>query len=123
MPTPNGLVAIVDDEEPIRRALDRLMRSAGIESRSFASGNAFLEALPIAGLKCVVLDLHMPDMTGLEVQAQLATSSPHLPVVFITGHEDPEIQRRALALRPLAFLNKPIDSSNLLSAVDRLRND
>jgi len=63
----------------------------------------------------------MPGMSGLQVQARLATSWPHLPIIFITGHEDPEAQRRVLATRPLAFLHKPIDSSYLLGAIGSLR--
>jgi FixJ family two-component response regulator len=121
MNAPDRLVAIVDDEEPIRQALGRLLRSAGIKAQPFASGIAFLESMPIPGLRCVVLDIHMPGMTGLEVEARLATSWPQLPVIFITGHEDPEAQRRALATHPLAFLHKPVDSTYLLGAIGSLK--
>ncbi len=121
MVTPGRLVALVDDEASIRRALARLITSAGFEARAFDSGTEFLDAMPIAGLRCVVLDIHMPELTGLEVQARLAGSWPDVPVIFITGHEDSEAQRRALATRPLAFLNKPIDSTHLLNAIDGVR--
>jgi FixJ family two-component response regulator len=121
MNKPERLVAIVDDELPIRRAMERLLRSAGIESKLFSSGSEFLESMPIHGLRCVVLDIQMPGMTGLEVEAQLAKSWPHLPVIFITGHEDTEAQRRALAVRPLAFLNKPVDSTYLIGAISSLK--
>lgn len=110
-------VALVDDEASIRRALARLVGSAGFEARTFASGSEFLEAMPLADLRCVVLDIHMPELSGLEVQAQLARAWPGLPVIFITGHEDPEAQRRALATRPAAFLSKPVDSTHLLNAI------
>lgn len=121
MALPLRIVALVDDEASIRRALARLVNSAGLEAMPFASGIEFLNAMPIAGLRCVVLDIHMPDFDGLDVQARLARTWPDLPVIFITGHEDPEAQRRALAARPLAFLNKPIDSANLLNAIESVR--
>ena len=121
MNAPNAVVAIVDDEESIRRALGRLIRSAGYEGQLFAYGTDFLASMPIPGLRCVVLDMHMPGMSGLEVQIEMAKSWPHLPIIFITGHEDPEAQRRVLATRPLAFLHKPIDSSYLLGAIGSLK--
>jgi FixJ family two-component response regulator len=114
-------VALVDDEPSILRALSRLVGSAGFEPQAFASGTEFLGAMPIPGLRCVVLDIHMPEVSGLEVQTRLAHQWPGVPVIFITGHEDPEAQRRALAARPLAFLNKPINSTHLLNAIDGVR--
>jgi FixJ family two-component response regulator len=114
---PALVVAIVDDEAPIRRAFERLVRSAGMDTQAFASGADFLAALPIEGLRCVVLDLHMPGLDGLEVQARLARSWPQLPIIFVTGRQDPQAQQLALAARPLAFLNKPIDDHLLLDAI------
>jgi len=121
MPQTRRTVALVDDEPSIRRALSRLVGSAGFEPQAFASGSDFLSAMPIAGLRCVVLDIHMPESSGLDVQARLARQWPEVPVIFITGHEDAEAQRRALAARPLAFLNKPVDSTHLLNAIDGIR--
>jgi FixJ family two-component response regulator len=121
MPQTGRTVALVDDEPSIRRALSRLVGSAGFEPQVFASGADFLSAMPIAGLRCVVLDIHMPESSGLDVQARLARQWPEVPVIFITGHEDAEAQRRALAARPLAFLNKPVDSTHLLNAIDGIR--
>lgn len=121
MVPPLRLVALVDDEPSIRRALVRLVNSAGLEAMPFGSGVDFLNAMPIAGLRCVVLDIHLPDLGGLDVQTRLARAWPDVPVIFITGHEDPEAQRRALAARPLAFLTKPIDSVELLGAIDSAR--
>ena len=118
---PELLVAIVDDEAPIRVALGRLLRSAGFESIAFACGSDFLESMPIPGLSCVVLDVQMPGMTGLEVEAQLVKLRCHVPVIFITGHEESETQRSALAKRPLAFLHKPVASSYLIGAIETLR--
>jgi two-component system, LuxR family, response regulator FixJ len=114
---PAPVVAIVDDEAPIRRALERLMRSAGLDAQTFACGADFLASLPIAGLRCVVLDVHMPGLDGLEVQSHLTKSWPQLPIIFVTGREDPQAQQRAMAARPLAFLKKPIDDHLLLDAI------
>jgi len=114
------LVAVVDDDAAIRRALARLLRSAGFESRSFASAVDFVNSLPLTGLRCVVLELHMPGMDGIEVQARLAGMSPPVPVIFITGHEDPATVKHALAQRPLAIMVKPIDDSVLLDAIAKV---
>ena len=118
---PELLVAVVDDDAPIRVALGRLLRSAGFESLAFACGSDFLKSMPIPGLSCVVLDVQMPGMSGLEVEAQLTKLRHYVPVIFITGHEDSETQRRALGTRPLAFLHKPVASSYLIGAIETLR--
>jgi FixJ family two-component response regulator len=110
-------VAIVDDEEAIRRALVRLMRSAGLEARCFASGAEFLDSLALREPRCVVLDLHMPGMNGFEVQARLAHSWPKLPVIVVTGHHTSETHAQALSTRPIAYLLKPIDDRLLLDAI------
>ena len=91
------LIAIVDDEEPIRKALRRLLRSAGMDVESFPSGVEFLESLTTEWPDCVVLDLHMPVMNGFEVQAQLADLRVTIPVVIITGHDSDETRAQALA--------------------------
>jgi len=110
-------IAIVDDEESIRRALLRLMRSAGLAAQCFSSGAEFLNSLATREPRCVVLDLHMPGMSGLEVQALLAHSWPHLPVIVITGHQTAESRAQALSTHPLAYLLKPIDDRLLLDAI------
>jgi FixJ family two-component response regulator len=115
---PRPLIAIVDDEEPVRRALTRLLRSAGLDVESFPSGVEFLESIPTRRPDCVVLDLHMPLMNGFEVQARLAESSAPVPVVIITGHDSTETRTRAMAGRPLAYLRKPVNDQTLLDAIE-----
>jgi FixJ family two-component response regulator len=110
-------IAIVDDEEPIRRALVRLLRSAGLEARPFATGVDFLESLAGEVPRCVVLDLHMPGMSGLDVQKRLERICPQLPVIFVTGHHSPGTQERALSTQPCAYLLKPINDRLLLEAI------
>ena len=110
------LVAVVDDEEPIRKALTRLLRSAGLDVESFLSGSAFLESILSHRPDCVVLDLHMPVMSGFDVQARLADSG--VPVVIITGHDSDETRARALAGHPAAYLRKPVNDQVLLDAIE-----
>ena len=121
MTKPRPLVAIVDDEEPVRKALGRLLSSAGLDVETFCSGAAFLESLAHHRPDCVVLDLHMPLMNGFEVQARLAVPRGlpvPVPVVIITGHDSDETRDRALATRPVAYLRKPVDDQTLLDAIE-----
>jgi len=111
------LIAIVDDEESVCRALQRLMLSVGLEVETFSSGAAFLESLKTYSPDCVVLDLHMPDMSGFEVQARLAQSGNKLPIVTITGHDTPEAQQRVMDAGAVAYLRKPMNDKALLDAV------
>jgi FixJ family two-component response regulator len=110
-------IAIVDDEEAVRKALMRLMRSAGLEAVMFSSGAEFLESLVTRRPDCVVLDLHMPGMSGFEVQARLAESGDALPVIIITAHDSTEARERALAAHARAYFRKPLDDRALLDAI------
>ena len=110
-------VAIVDDEESVRRSLRRLMVSAGLKVELFASGAEFLDSLPTRRPDCLVLDLHMPGVSGLDVQAGLAQSRDPPPVVVITGLDTPESRRRVMDGGAAAFLRKPVDDQVLLDAV------
>jgi FixJ family two-component response regulator len=112
------MIAIVDDEESIRKALTRLLRSAGLDVETFPSGVEFMESIPTRRPDCVVLDLHMPAMDGFEVLARLAKSSVPVPVVIITGHDSTETRDRALAGRPMAYLRKPVNDQTLLDAIE-----
>ena len=113
-----SLIAIVDDEEPIRKALKRLLRSAGMNVETFPSGVEFLESLTTHRPDCVVLDLHMPNVNGFEVQARLEESGVSVPVVIITGHDSDETRDRALAGQPVAYLRKPVNDQVLLDAIE-----
>ena len=111
------LIAVVDDEEPVRKALMRLMRSAGLSVETFASGAEFLKSIETRLPDCVVLDLHMPHMNGFNVQAQLAHKYAALPVIIITGHDLPEARERAMHGGASAFLRKPVLDRTLLDAI------
>ena len=113
-----SLIAIVDDEEPIRKALSRLLRSAGMDVKTFPSGVEFLESLASQRPDCVVLDLHMPVVNGFDVQARLTESGVTVPVVIITGHDSDETRDRALSGFPVAYLRKPVNDQALLDAIE-----
>ena len=110
------VVAIVDDEDTVRRALERLFRSAGIASEAFSGGATFLDSLRSHRPDCVVLDLHMPEVTGFDVQARLRELD--IPVVVITGHDTPESRGRVQELGAAAYLRKPVAAKALLEAID-----
>jgi FixJ family two-component response regulator len=111
------LVAVVDDEDSVRKALSRLFRSAGFETRTFASAPEFFESLPSHVPDCLVLDLHLIGLTGLDVLNLLDAVSLRLPTVVITGHDMPGMRERALASGAAAYLLKPLDDKTLISAV------
>lgn len=111
-------IALVDDEEPIRKALKRLLRSVGLEAVAFASGAEFLESLPTLRPHCLVLDLHMPAMSGFQLLARLAELGQQLPVLILTGHDSDETRDKALAWRPVAYLRKPVHDQTLLDAIE-----
>jgi FixJ family two-component response regulator len=113
------VVAIVDDEDSVRRALERLLRSAGIDPEVFSSGENFLASLGGRRPDCVVLDLHMPGVTGFDVQARLNASGLRIPVIIITGHDSAESRDRVSALGACAYLRKPVGAKVLLEAIER----
>jgi FixJ family two-component response regulator len=110
-------VAIVDDEESIRKALKRLMRAANLDAEAFASGPAFLDSLAVRHPYCLILDLHMPGMTGLDVLQRLQHSGVHLPTIVITAYDEPETRTYCLAAGASAYLRKPLEDRLLLDAV------
>jgi FixJ family two-component response regulator len=112
------LIAIVDDEEPVRKALKRLLCSAGMEVETFQSGVELLDSLATRLPDCLVLDLHMPRMSGFELQARLAESGVSLPVVIITGQDSDETRAQALAGQPVAYFRKPVNDQVLLDAIE-----
>ncbi len=112
------MIAVVDDEESVRKALERLIRSAGFAVQTFSSGSAFLESAQHVEPACVVLDLHMPDVNGFEVQLALSLTGSHVPVVVITGDDSPQSRALAFDQGASAFLGKPVDETMLLDAIN-----
>ncbi|MFZ6757764.1 response regulator transcription factor [Undibacterium sp. Ji50W] len=112
-------VAIVDDEESIRRALLRLFRSVGLEAQAFRSGQGFLSSLQHTMPSCVVMDLHMPEMSGFAVLEELKTYAPDLPVVIMTAHQINIGQLESSLSTAIAVLQKPVNDDVLLDAITK----
>ncbi len=111
------LLAVVDDDADVRVALTRLFSSAGFAVEMFASGAEFLHSIRDHEPDCVVLDLHMPETSGFDVQGALAGGHSAVPVVVITGHDTPESRARAIRLGAKDYLCKPVNDEALLAAI------
>jgi FixJ family two-component response regulator len=112
-------VALLDDESNMRSALSRLLRIHGYTIELYASGRDFLSKLSSICPDCLLLDLHMPDMTGFDVLMSLGSRRPSLPVIVITGHDEPGNAERVRSLGAADYLLKPLDESTLVEAIER----
>jgi FixJ family two-component response regulator len=112
-------VAVIDDDDSIRKALTRTLTASGLEVRVFPSANEFLASEEAQQVSCVVSDLRMPGVDGLELQRALADRLPHLAMVFMTGHADVSSGVHAMKAGAVDFLEKPVKSTALLEAIDR----
>ena len=113
------IVHVVDDDEDARKATARLLATAGFEARTYASALDFLNAIDLEAPGCIVLDVRLPDQSGLELQAALAARGVPLPIVFVTGHGVIPDSVRAIQRGAVDFLTKPVDGDVLLAAVGR----
>lgn len=114
------LIAVVDDEASICRALVRLLRSANYRAEGFSSATEFLTSLRTVVPDCLVLDLHMPVMTGIELQEELGRLGKQLPVIIITAHDEPGARDRCLTLGASYYLRKPVECDALLGSIRSL---
>jgi FixJ family two-component response regulator len=118
MPEVTPLIAVVDDDPSVRRALERLIRSFGLRAATFQSGEGLLRALASAQtFACAVMDVQMPGLNGLEVQRLLNLEGIVLPLVFITAHEEEGIAERARAAGAVGFLQKPFTDQSLIELI------
>jgi len=111
------IVAVVDDEEDVRHSLQRLLRAAGFEVLVYGSGTEFLRHVTDGSPDCVVLDMHMPRLTGLDVQHALRERVLSVPVVILTGNETTEMRAAAFAAGVDDYLAKPVDDDVLINAI------
>ena len=111
------LVAIVDDDDSMRSALLGLLKVLGLEARAFASGEEFLESGQQHQTACLITDIRMPGMSGLELQAKLNAERCKIPTIFITAHGDAKMRMQALRAGAVEFLAKPFDDEALLTSV------
>ncbi len=111
------LVSILDDDVSVRRSTRRLLRSSGFRAEAFASAEEFLDSKSAAETACLILDLRMPGMNGLELQRRLSQNGHRVPIVFLSAHASEEDERSALRAGAVRFLRKPTSKEALLGAI------
>lgn len=112
-----AVVFVVDDDESVRGSLKRLIRSMGLAVETFASAEDFLSSPDAAAADCLILDIRMPGMSGLDLQQRLVQSGSQIPIIFISAHDDQEARSRAMKAGAIAFLQKPFEEEDLLEAL------
>ena len=117
MATAVSCVAVVDDEAPVRTALSRLLRLADFDVATFASGEEFLASLDTRRPDCVILDIHMPGLSGFDVQSRMRDAHIVVPVIFITASDEIDLGRRILEAGGKRLLRKPFSNDELLAAI------
>src|SRR3954465_13929966 len=117
MPTDASVVFVVDDDISVRESLESLIRSAGFGVESFASARAFLARRRLDVASCLVLDVSLPDLSGLDLQDRLSNDKSKLPIIFLTGYGDVPMTVRAMKAGAVEFLTKPFGDEVLLSAI------
>ena len=111
------MIAIVDDDDSIRSALQGLLESAELPAQSFASAEEFLKSGQRHQIACLIADIRMPGMSGLELQAKLNAERCRIPIIFITAHGDEKLRMQALRAGAVEFMAKPFDDEALLESV------
>lgn len=119
MPKPDAIVLVVDDDVSVREALGSLVRSAGLRVETFASAQEFLARPRADAPSCLVLDVRLPGLSGLDLQKRMAKANLEIPIVFITGHGDVPTSVQAMKAGALEFLTKPVADRDLLEAIQQ----
>ena len=117
MPSEPAIVHVIDDDEALRESLAFLLRTADIEAKSYASAAAFLDALPLKGLTCIITDVRMPGLSGIDLLRRVKELGIEVPVIVITGHGDVPLAVEAMQFGAVDFLEKPFDDEILLQSV------
>ncbi|HLN38818.1 MAG TPA: response regulator FixJ [Xanthobacteraceae bacterium] len=117
MPSEPAIVHVIDDDEALRDSLIFLLRTAEIEARSYASAAAFLDALPLKGVTCIITDVRMPGLSGIDLLRRVKELGIEVPVIVITGHGDVPLAVEAMRYGAVDFLEKPFDDEILLRSV------
>jgi FixJ family two-component response regulator len=110
-------VAIVDDDASVRKALARLLGACAITAQTYGSAREFLDSLPTGVPECLIVDLHMPEMTGLELQGELSRVGARIPTIVITAQSDMGYREQCRVAGAAAYLLKPLDKNTLLAAI------
>jgi FixJ family two-component response regulator len=119
MSKPQNIIAVVDDDPGIRAALETLLSAYGYDVEAFDSAETFLARASTCRAFCLIVDIHLGDITGVELARQLAADGFKFPIIFMTGHRDPYIERQAFAVGGLAFLYKPFPATTLIDAIKK----
>jgi two-component system response regulator FixJ len=114
---PDPIIYVIDDDDAVRESLEFLLKTAGIAVRGFDSAKAFLEILPQLRTGCIVTDVRMPDVTGIDLLRKVKEMKIDLPVIVITGHGDISLAVEAMKIGAVDFLEKPFDDDQLLASV------
>jgi FixJ family two-component response regulator len=112
-----AMISIVDDDGSVRTAIKALLRSAGYEAETFASAELFIESGAQRETECLVLDVRMPGIDGLELQRRMNEAKSHVPIIFVTAHDDRAHRKTAMAAVAASFFQKPFDASAFVAAV------
>jgi FixJ family two-component response regulator len=112
------VVSIIDDDELVRAATNRLVRSLGFIAPTFASADEFLRSPRLNDTSCVISDVQMPGISGIELQSMLITKGKNVPIIFITAFPDESIRAQAMKAGAICFLSKPFDGSTLIQCID-----
>jgi FixJ family two-component response regulator len=113
----DAIIAIVDDDLSVRKGLERLIRSAGWKTESFGSAQEFLASARAEASSCLVLDLQLPGLSGLDLQKRMTEAGVETPIVFLTGHGDIPASVKAMKAGAIEFLTKPVEEQDLLNAI------
>lgn len=119
MKTGDAIVFVIDDDESMREAIRSLIRSVGVNVETFASADEFLRTKRPDVPACLILDVRMPGLSGLDLQRDLAAANIHIPIIFITGHGDIPMSVRAMKAGAVEFLTKPFRDQDLLDAIQQ----
>ena len=113
------MISIIDDDESMRGALKSLVASLGLKAHAFASAEQFLQSPRLDDTACLITDLQMPGLTGIELQQSLLAQDRHIPIIFVTAFPEERMRARAMEAGALGFLGKPFDSSTLVELIDQ----
>ncbi len=112
------LIVIVDDDELVRQALESVVKAAGFTTETFGSAEDFLDSIPLNSATCLILDVRLPGMSGIELQRRLRSKNNGIPIIFVTAHGDASARDRAMEDGAANFLNKPVRRQTLLDAIN-----
>jgi FixJ family two-component response regulator len=113
-----SLLSVIDDDEMLRESLPELLREFGFAARAFSSGQEFLSSNYVDETRCLILDVAMPEMSGLDLQQELKRRGQAIPIIFISGQKDEDVRKQAFRQGAVKFLYKPFSDSDLLEALN-----